>query len=147
MKHFASLLFTVLCTCSLQAQGIKPDYIKKVPQAFKDCGALYAADQASLKQHKYIFVADFQNKALITINGKAIPLVLSESALTGNNTNVTLYTGGGYTVKLSVKTTGQHKGADTEAGSLQIMKGKMKQFVTIVGESSCDESKQEGNSR
>lgn len=92
-------------------------------------------------------LADFQNLGMISINGKMINLQLNDSKLSGKKMNVATYTGGGYTVVTSVKTTKQTKLIDYENGTLEIWKGKEKISIKIHGQSGCDGSKMEGNGR
>ena len=128
-----------------KAQTFKLDYFSKMPTAFKDCGALYTHDTTSLKKKKYIMAVDFQNRGAITVAGKQVALLLSDSKLVNKTTNVSTYKGSGYTVILSVKTTKHTDKIDWEEGTLEVSKGKDKLVIKIHGQSSCDESKQEGN--
>ena len=127
------------------AQTLKLDYFTKVPTNFKDCGSLYVYDSISLAKKKYIFLADLQNQAMITVAGKQVKLTLSDSKTVGQ-TNISTYTGSGYTLVLSVKTTNHTATIDTEAGTMQITKGTKKMTLKVHGQTACDESKQEGNS-
>ena len=141
------ILTCIFCASlsNAKAQTLKLDYFTKVPTAFKDCGALYTYDTTSLKKKKYIVVVDFQNKGAITVAGKQVALLLSDSKLVGKSTNVSTFKGSGYTVILSVKTTKHTDKIDLEEGTLEVSKGKDKLTIKIHGQSSCDESKQEGN--
>jgi len=144
-RLFIFSFFCFLLNGYAAAQTIKVDYITKVPKNFKQCGAMYTYDTTSLKKKKYIMLADFQNLGMISVNGKMISLQLKESKLSDKKMNVATYTGGGYTVVTTIKTTRQTKLVDYEDGTLEVSKGKEKISIKIHGQSSCDESKMEGN--
>ncbi len=134
-------LFPVFTT----AQTIRLDFITKVPKKMQQCGAQYTYDTTSLKKKKYIMLADFQNLGMISINGKLVNLQLKDSKVSDKKMNVATYTGEGYTVVTTIKTTKQTKLTDYEDGNLEVSKGKEKISIKIHGQSSCDESKMEGN--
>ena len=144
-KILTTAIIASLFVINANAQTIKLDYFSKIPVKIKNCGVLYTYDTTALKKKKYIMIADFQNIGMIVVNGKQISLQLGESKLENKTTNVSTYTGGGYTVVLSVKIIKQTTKVDTEEGKLEITKGTTKLTLKIHGESSCDESKQEVN--
>ena len=144
---FFTAILAVLTTVASHGQtAIQLGYFSKVPTAFKDCGALYTHDSVALAKKKFILLADFQNKAAIMVNGKAVNLLLTNSKTVGK-TNVSTYTGGGYTLVVSVKTRQTGSKYDLETGTVEIVKGTQSLTLKIHGQSGCDPSKQEGNSR
>jgi hypothetical protein len=147
MKYlFIGCLLSFVAFNYIEAQStIKLDFISKVPAAIKSCGALYTYDTTKFTKKKFILVVDFQNKGLITVAGKQIPLTLTETKLVGKATNVTTYNGAGYTIVLSTKTIKQTTKIDTEEGTVTVTKGKDKVTLKIHGQSGCDSSKEEGN--
>lgn len=147
MKRYPVLSFVMLiCTFTLSTEkSIKLDYFPIVPSKFKDCGALYTYDSIGLNKKKYVVVADFQNVAMIRVAGKNIKLMLKEANLV-DGMSVTTFEGQGYVVTLKVKTDSQGPVIDLESGTVEIKKGALKTVFKIHGQSSCDISKQEGNS-
>jgi len=143
---FLSLLFFVITSATIAQQKIKVDYISKVPVAFKNCGALYSYDSISLQKKKYILLADFQNQGLISINGRITKLQLTGSNTSGKINTIT-YNGDGYTIILNYHTVTQTNKYDLEAGSISISKNDQVVTFKIHGQSACDGSKQEGNSK
>ncbi|MES2777265.1 MAG: hypothetical protein V4722_24015 [Bacteroidota bacterium] len=142
------ILSAILLTLSVSAkaqQPIKLDYLVKVPTAYKDCGSLYTFDTTALAKKKYVLVVDLQNTGMIMVDGKAVKLLMGESKTVGK-TNIVNYTGGGYTVVLSYATTNTKGKLDMESGTIEVTKGSSKLKIKMHGQTSCDESKQEGNS-
>lgn len=148
MKHIFLLacIFCFTVTAS-KAQTLKLGYFDKIPAAIKDCGAVYTYDSVSLRKKKYIMLVDFQNLGMIFVAGKQIKLQLSDSKLENGKNNITTYTGSGYTVILSARTTNQTDKMDMEEGKLEVIKGKIKLSFKIHGHSYCDPSKQESNNK
>ena len=141
---FACILF--ILSASGKAQPVlKLDYFAKVPTNFKDCGALYTYDTATLEKKKYILLTDYQNLGLITINGKQVKLQLTGTKTIGK-ANILTYTGAGYTVVLTSTTTAKNGKRDIETGTVRVSSGAKKLMIKVHGQSGCDESKQEGNS-
>lgn len=143
---FLSLSFFVITSATLAQQKINVGYISNVPAAFKNCGALYTYDSIALQKQKYILLADFQNRGLISINGRIIKLQLAGSNTSGK-INTSTYNGDGYTIILNYHTVTQGNKYDLEAGSISISKNNQVVTFNIHGQSACDGSKQEGNSK
>lgn len=142
------LLFTI-CILSLNANtqnSIKLDYLTTVPQAIKNCGGLYTYDSISLDNKIYIFVADYQDKGLIRVAGKDVSLLLASTTPSEEN-SVSIYKGAGYTVTVTIKSGVPGAIDKTETGTLIITKNSKKSVFNIHGETGCDDSTQEGNSR
>jgi hypothetical protein len=144
MNRFLLLIGIGLLTQVGNAQSVKLGYFTKVPKNYRDCGALYTYDSIVLEKKKFIFLSDFQNLGLIIINGKQVKLLLQDSKTVGKE-NISVYSGGGYTVTLTNTTTVTGKKLDLESGWLEVKKGKVLLKLKVHGESGCDEESQEKN--
>jgi hypothetical protein len=141
---FIACIVCALANSLVAQQTLKLGYFNKIPTAIKDCGALYTYDTVALTNKKYILLTDFQNLGLIMVGGKQVKLQLKDTRTT-DQTSISIYSGGGYSVVLSATTTGTKGKLDLESGTLQVTKGVRKLRVKIHGQSGCDESNQEGN--
>jgi hypothetical protein len=146
MKQFLLLFISGLVASfsSSAQQSLAPGYITNVPAHFKNCGTIYTHDSISLQKKKYILLTDLQNLGMITIRGKQIKLLLTDTKTVGK-INTGTYTGEGYAVVISYQTISQGKKTNVERGTLKISKGNQQLTIKIHGLSGCDESKQEGN--
>ncbi len=147
MKSILTLAFIccIIANNSKAQPSLKLDYIAKIPIAIKNCGALYTYDTTAFAKKKYIMVVDFQDKGLLMVAGKQVPLILTDTKTVNKTTNVQTYKAAGYLVVLSTKTIKQTAKIDTEEGTIEVTKGKDKLILKIHGQSGCDSSKEEGN--
>jgi hypothetical protein len=124
---------------SAPAPTIRLDYFPALPRAIDGCGGTYTYDSVSLKQEKFIFVDNLQEKAFIRIGGKEIALKRqSHAVLGGGKTYKDVYTGSGYTVTSIVKDIKETGDEVTyEEGTLEVRKGQFVLKLKIHGESGC----------
>ena len=135
------ILFILLAILAFGAAGqstLQPGRISSVPPAIKKCGALYSYDTVALSKRQYILLADFQDLAIMEIAGKHVNLKLT-AAKTIGKTNISTYSGGGFTIILTSVTTGSSGKTDFETGTIEIQKGKDKKLVKMHGQSACDD--------
>ncbi|MEO7312980.1 MAG: hypothetical protein ABIX01_21520 [Chitinophagaceae bacterium] len=145
-RHFfLGILLSAFFAQAKAQSAIKLDYFGKVPAHFKDCGVLYTYDSVALAKKQFMLVVDLQNQCLLAVGGKQVKLTLTD-AKTVRQTNIATYIGGGYTLIVSTTTLAKKGKIEIETGTLQISNGANKMTTKIHGQSSCDESKQEGNS-
>ncbi|RZL99391.1 MAG: hypothetical protein EOO88_59660 [Pedobacter sp.] len=144
MTRFLLIAAFALSSFIGNGQSLKLGYFPSIPSKIRSCGALYTYDSVSLQKKKFIFLADFQNLGLIILNGKQIKLDLKDSKTIGKE-NITVYSGGGYTITLRSTMKGTSGKYDLEKGTLEMKKGTLKQTYKVQGQSWCDPASQEGN--
>ena len=125
-------------TSSRGSANFKLDYFKKIPDTIDGCGEYITYDTSTLA-HKYIFLSNLSDFAIIKVNGKDIYLTRdSVASKTINNKNyISVYKGHGYKAILTVRETEAFDEGGFYKGTLQIISDKTFVMFKVKGQVGC----------
>ncbi|GAA4315169.1 hypothetical protein [Nibribacter koreensis] len=130
----------VITSLEPQKPSFKVDVINGYLDEFRGCACYFARNEQELKQEKYIYFNDYQQKALVSVNGTKIPLV---GAAKGNPSMLNSpYKDpkGRYEVSVSIQDS-QQTGDEvaSKKGIMQVkdLKTSAIQSLPFVGECGC----------
>ncbi|QHL87244.1 hypothetical protein GU926_07285 [Nibribacter ruber] len=130
----------VITSLEPQKPSVEVDVINGYLDDFRGCACYFARNQEELKQEKFIYFNDYQQKALVSINGSRISLV---GAAKGNPSTLNSPykdSKGHYEVTVTIQDS-QQTGDEvaSKKGTLMVkdLKTGASQSVPFVGECGC----------
>ncbi|AMM50191.1 hypothetical protein TH61_02010 [Rufibacter sp. DG15C] len=130
----------VIASLEPQKPSMEVDVINGYLDEFRGCACYFARNEQELKQEKFIYFNDYQQKALVSINGTKIPLV---GAAKGNPSTLNSpYKDpkGRYEVSVSIqdsKQTGDEVASKKGLMQVKDLKTGATQTVPFLGECGC----------